>query len=190
MQNRTGAVPVAVLAFDLEKKVEAYLKSHEWHRLIHPQLGDDFLVALWSEGNVIGGLGKDGFVEIERNKIPGKKNIVRAVATKKAVENCLNESIRVRILETHGLVEVIQNWALLSIPDAVKAKVINHRTSEVNNKAKRVAQKVAVDETTGSHALPSREMKKPARAIFGHFDEQRPSAGLGHVSMEIKGQSA
>lgn len=162
MKNRTGAVPAAVLAFDLEKKVEAYLKSHEWHRLIHPQLGDDFLVALWSEGNVIGGLGKDGFVEIERNKIPGKKNIVRAVATKKAVENCLNGSIRVRILETHGLVEVIQNWALLSIPDAVKAKVINHRTGEANNKAKQL------------------KLRFQGKSGMGH-DGQSPR----HASMEI-----
>ncbi|MFA6077512.1 MAG: hypothetical protein WC724_00665 [Candidatus Paceibacterota bacterium] len=162
MQNRTIVTVSSTLVFDLEKKIEAYLKSHEWRRLIHPQLGDDFLVTLWSEGNVLGGLGKDGFVEIERNKIPGKKNITRAVSTRKAVENCLNGTIRVRALETHELVEVVQGWALLSIPDAVKAKVINHRTGEANNKAK--------------------QLKLRFQGKSGMVP--------GHASMEITGQSA
>ncbi len=162
MQNRTMATASSTVVFDLEKRIEAYLKSHEWRRLIHPQLGDDFLVTLWSEGNVLGGLGKDGFVEIERNKIPGKKTITRAIATKKAVENCLNGDIRVRILETQDLVEVVQGWALLSVPDTAKAKVINHRTAEGNNKAK--------------------QLKLRFQGKSGMVP--------GHASMEITGQSA
>ncbi len=150
MQNRTVVSAPAVLAFDLEKKIEAYLKSHEWHRLIHPHLGDDFMVTLWGDGDVVGGLGKDGFVEIERNKIPGKKNITRVVATKKAVENCLNGSIRVRALETHGLVEVIQGWSLISVPDTVRAKVINHRTGEINDKAKQLKLRFPSKPNTGN----------------------------------------
>jgi len=167
MQNRTVAPASSTVIFDLEKRIEAYFKSHEWHRLVRPHLGGTFFMPLWRENLVEGGLSKDGFVEREPNKIPGKRDITRVVSTRKAVENSLNGGIRVRSLEKRGLVEVIQDWVVLEIPSTARVKVINHRTGEINDRAKQL------------------KLRFPSRPSTGNG-----SRAQGRASMEITGLSA
>lgn len=141
MQNRTVATSSAVspaVMFDLEKRFVAYMKGAEWRKLIHPNVGEDFFVPMWKKGDkVSGGFGKNGFIEIEKNPVFGKKDIVRGVMLKQAIANSMNPEVSTLGGEK-DIVQVIKNWALISIPDSAKTKVLEHRTAEGNDRAKRL----------------------------------------------------
>lgn len=141
MKNRTVAtnslsVTPAVM-FDLEKRIVAYMKGAEWRKLIHPNIGEDFFVPMWRKGATVhGGFGKNGFIEIEKNPVFGKKDIVRVVALKQAVANSMDPSIST-LGGKKDIVQVIKDWSLISIPDSAKIKVIEHRAECVKDSAKR-----------------------------------------------------
>lgn len=153
MKNRTVATSSLAVAstamFDLEKRIVAYTKGAEWRKFVHPNLGEDFFVPMWRKGTAIhGGFGKNGFIEIEKNPVFGKKDIVRVVALKQAVANSMDPSIST-LGGKKDIVQVIKDWSLISIPDSAKIKVIEHRVECVNQGAKQA--KLPLSDRSVSH---------------------------------------
>lgn len=158
MKNRTVATAPAVspaMAFDLEKRLVAYMKGAEWRKLIHPNIGEDFFVPMWKKGDkVSGGFGKHGFIEIEKNPVFGRRDIVRTVALRQAIANSVNPEVST-LGGKKDVIQVIKDWALISISDSARTKVIEHRTECVNQGAKQMkslSQKHGVHVSHGQHA--------------------------------------